>query len=268
MSASFFRPHPATPTLVGMVHLGPLPGSPRYAHDMPGLLAAAEADARALIEGGCDALLVENMNDLPYLRGKVAPETVAAMALAVARVVALGHPTGLQILAAANREALGVAVAAGAAFIRVEAFAYAHVADEGWLDACAGELVRARAHLRAEGVAIWADVQKKHAAHAVTADLDLAELAQGTAFCGADALIVTGAATGRPTDPEAVRAAATAGLPVVVGSGVTVENARDFRGLADALIVGTSIKHGGRWQNPVDVERVRALRRALDAPTR
>lgn len=247
-----------------MVHLGALPGSPRWAQAMPTLLAAAEADARALIAGGCDALLVENMSDLPYLRGSVPPWTTAAMALAVARVVALGVPTGVQILAAANLEALGVAVAAGASFIRAEAFAYAHVADEGWLDACAGELLRARAQLQANHVAIWADVQKKHAAHAVTADLSLAELAEGTAFCGADALVVTGPATGRPTQPADVQAARSAGLPVVVGSGVGLENIRDFVGLADAVIVGTSLKQAGKWQNPVDEARVRALRSVLD----
>ncbi|MCA9539781.1 MAG: BtpA/SgcQ family protein, partial [Myxococcales bacterium] len=191
---------------IGMVHLDPLPGSPRWAGDMRAVIERARRDAAALIEGGCDALLVENMGDVPYLRGAVPPETVAAMARAVAAITDLGHPTGVQILAAANREALGVAVACGASFIRVEAFAYAHVADEGWLDACAGDLLRARRALGAD-VSIWADVQKKHAAHAVTADLSMAELAKGAAFCVVDALVVTGVATGRPTALADVTAA-------------------------------------------------------------
>ncbi|PKN55074.1 MAG: hypothetical protein CVU56_23245 [Deltaproteobacteria bacterium HGW-Deltaproteobacteria-14] len=248
--------------LVGMVHVLALPGSPRWGGDMAAVLDAAARDAEALLTGGCDALIVENMHDLPYLRGHVPPETVAAMTLATAQVTALGAPTGVQVLAAANREALGVAIAAGASFVRAEAFAYAHVADEGWLDASAGELLRAR---RAFGVdvAFWADVKKKHAAHAVTADLSLADVARGTAFCGADALIVTGAETGRAAAPEDVVAAAEAGLPVAVGSGVSDMNAGVFAERADALIVGSWLKEDGDWRRPVDAARVRRVANAM-----
>ena len=254
--------------LVGMVHLKPLPGSPGWAGSMEAVMDAALRDAEALLMGGCDAVLVENMGDLPYLKGRVYPETVAAAAAVVSAVVELGLPTGVQLLAGANREALGVAVACGARFIRVEGFAYAHVADEGWIDACAGELTRARAALGSPGapaeVAIWADVQKKHSSHAVTADLTLAALAHGASFCGADTLIVTGSSTGRPTDPEDVAAAASAGLPVAVGSGVSDVDAGLLSSAADALIVGSFLKVDGQWRNPVDVERVRAVRTAMD----
>jgi membrane complex biogenesis BtpA family protein len=163
-------------------------------------------------------------------------------------------------LAAANLEALGVAVATGAAFIRVEGFAWAHVADEGWIDASAGALLRARKAL-GSSVAIVADVQKKHASHAVTADLSLADLAVGTAFCGADAVVVTGASTGRPTSVADVEAARAAGLPVWVGSGVTTRDADQLAQRAQALIVGTSLKANADWREPVDVSRVRAIRR-------
>ncbi len=251
-------------SLVGMVHLLPLPGSPGWRGEMQAILDGALRDAERLLEGGCDALLVENMGDLPYLRGRVAPETVAAMARATGAVCALGAPVGVQVLAGANREALGVAVASGARFVRVEAFAYAHVADEGWLEASAGELLRARRALGAN-VAVWADVRKKHAAHAVTSDLSLAELAKGHAFCGADALIITGGATGEPTAPADVQAARQAGLPVVVGSGVTERDAPDLASIADALIVGSWLKEDGDWRRPVDLARVRRLREVVDA---
>jgi hypothetical protein len=252
---------------------------------MAAVIEAAARDAEALAAGGCDAIIVENMGDLPYLRGQVYPETVAAMTLGTARVVQVsGLPCGVQVLAGANREALGVAVAAGARFVRAEAFAYAHVADEGWLDACAGELLRARRGLGADpansaawgggtehragteqGVAIWADVQKKHAAHAVTGDLSLADLASGAAFSGADALVVTGSHTGASTNLDHVRAVKSAGLPVAVGSGVTPEDAARLATVADALIVGSWIKVGGDWRQPVDRARVATLRAALDA---
>lgn len=245
-----------------MVHLGPLPGSPGWGGDLDALRRSALRDADALVTGGCDALIVENMGDLPYLRGRVLPETTAAMAVLTREVVALGLPTGVQVLAGAWRETLGVAVAAGAGFMRVEAFAYGHVADEGWMDACAGELLRARAGLRAD-VAVWADVQKKHAAHAVTADLSLGEVAHGAAFCGADALIVTGSRTGAAAAPAGVEAARAAGLPVLVGSGVTAANARVMAAVADGLIVGTALKQEGDWRAPVDEARVRAVRQAM-----
>jgi hypothetical protein len=231
---------------------------------MSEVLDAAQRDAERLLEGGCDALLVENMGDLPYLGGWALPETVAAMALATGLVASMGAPVGVQLLAGANREALGVAAAAGASFLRVEGFAYAHVADEGWIDACAGELLRARRALGA-AIAIWADVRKKHAAHAVTADLSLAELARGTAFCGADAVVITGTATGQPTAAADVEAARAAGLPVVVGSGVNEHDAGQLAGIADALIVGSSLKEGGDWRMPVATERVKRLREVMDA---
>ena len=189
--------------LIGMVHLPPLPGSPLWGGSIDAVLDSALADATKLVDGGCDAVLVENMGDLPYLKGAVHPETVAAMTVAVTEVVALGKPVGIQLLAGANMEALGVAVATEADFIRVEGFAYAHIADEGMLDASAGPLLRMRAELEAD-VSIWADVQKKHAAHALTADLSLQELAAGAVFCGADGLIITGSSTGMMTDPDNV----------------------------------------------------------------
>lgn len=248
---------------IGMVHLRPLPGSPGFDGDMGAIRDQARVDAEALARGGCDAIIVENMGDVPYLRGHVAPETVAAAALCTADVVSLGLPVGVQLLAAANLEALGVATAAGAAFIRAEAFAYAHVADEGWLDASAGPLLRRRQALGAD-VAVWADVQKKHAAHAITADVSLSELARGTAFCGADALVVTGVSTGDLTNQDDVLLVRASELPVAVGSGVTPDSAPTLARVADALIVGSFLKTDGRWRAPVDIVRVRALRRSLE----
>ncbi len=248
--------------LVGMVHLAPLPGSPGYAGDVRSIYERAERDADTLAEGGCDVLLVENMGDLPYLKGAADPETIASMAIATERVVARGLPTGVQVLAGANDAALGVAVAAGARFIRAEAFAYAHVADEGLLEASAGPLLRRRRALGAD-VLVLADIQKKHASHALTADLDLAALAKGSAFCGADGVIVTGASTGASTSRADVEAAKAGGVPVLVGSGVTDRDAASLAEVADGLIVGSWIKEGGDWRRPVDVERVKQLVRAM-----
>jgi membrane complex biogenesis BtpA family protein len=245
-----------------MVHVAALPGTPRHAQDIPTIVRQAVDEAKRLADGGVDAVLIENMHDVPYCLRDVGPEIVASMtavACAIGRAVAL--PLGVQILAGANRHALAVAQAAEADFIRAEGFAYAHIADEGLMpDADAGGLLRYRKAIGAESVAIWADVKKKHASHAITADVDLAETARTAAFFGADALIVTGTATGCPTAPadlEAVKRAVT--LPVVVGSGVTSDGLESLWPVADAFIVGSSIKSEGRWHNPVDPMRLREL---------
>ncbi|MCL2325559.1 MAG: BtpA/SgcQ family protein [Proteobacteria bacterium] len=250
--------------LIGMVHLQALPGTPNHRASITQILDAALRDAQALVEGGCDALLVENMADLPYLNGSVGPEIVAAMAIAVDRIVTgFDLPVGLQVLAAANLEAMGIAACAGASFIRAEAFAYAHVADEGWINASAAHVLRLRKRLDAD-VRVFADVQKKHACHVVTSDTSLEDLSHGFAFCGADALIVTGVSTGAQANIQDVTRARSAHLPVIIGSGIDAQNAASFGAVADGLIVGSSIKIDGNWRNSVDVARVHKIAQALD----
>jgi membrane complex biogenesis BtpA family protein len=246
--------------LVGCVHLLPLPGSAGFAGDLSPVIERAVSEARLLEGAGFTALIVENTLDAPYLLGRVEPETTAALAVC-ARAVreSVSVPVGVQALAAANREALGVALAAGCAFVRVENFAYAHVADEGLMPrASAPELVRVRAALRAEKIAILADVKKKHASHALTADLSIEDAVHGAAFCRADAVVVTGSATGRETalaDVERARGP----LPVFVGSGVTPANVARYLPLARGLIVGSTLKRDGAFQNELDPARVRAF---------
>jgi membrane complex biogenesis BtpA family protein len=250
--------------LVGVVHVGALPATPGARDPVAVLAEAAAAEARVYARCGFHGVMIENMHDRPYLRGAVGPEVVAALAV-IGRELrrACELPLGVQVLAAANREALAVAHACGAAFVRVEGFVFAHVADEGLIQGCAGELLRYRRAIGAETVRLFADVKKKHAAHAITADVELAETARAAEFFLADGVIVTGVATGRPTDPAEVRAVAEAtGLPTLVGSGVTADNVGEYAA-ADALVVGTSVKREGVWSNPVDPARAEALARAF-----
>jgi membrane complex biogenesis BtpA family protein len=248
--------------LIGVVHLSALPGTPYGGLAVAEIAARAVAGACAYHAAGFDAVILENMHDRPYLKGAVGPEIVAAMTLAgceVRRAVPL--PLGVQVLAAANREALAVAHAIGAAFVRVEGFVFAHVADEGVIESGAGALLRYRKAIGAEGVRVFADIKKKHSAHAITADVDLAETARAAAFFGADGVIVTGVATGRETRPGDVAAArAAVEIPVLVGSGITAENLARYDA-ADGLIVGSGAKRGGSWSAPVDEDRARQLAR-------
>jgi membrane complex biogenesis BtpA family protein len=198
------------------------------------------------------------MHDVPYLKGHVGPEITAAMTI-LARAVkrASGLPCGVQILAGANREALAVAHAAGLDFVRAEGFAFAHVADEGLIESSAAALLRFRRQIGAERVQVWADVKKKHASHALTADVSIGETAAAAEFMRADAVIVTGSATGaecRPDDVAEVRAHCR--LPLYLGSGVTAENLARYWDGADGFIVGSAFKRGGRWSEGVDRERV------------
>jgi hypothetical protein len=257
------RPNPLSvrrKPVIAMVHVGALPGTPRSARSIPELAATAASEARLYARAGVDAILIENMHDAPYLNGRVGPEIVAALtAIGAAVRQSVSLPLGVQVLAAANAEALAVALAIGAQFVRVENFAYAHVADEGLMaTAAAGPLLRYRRAIGAAHIRIYADVKKKHASHAITADVDLAEAAATAKFFGADGVIVTGAATGRAVDPDALRALRpVAPLRVWVGSGVTAGNLERYWALADGFIVGSEFKRGGAWVNAVDDRRVR-----------
>ncbi|MEY4069883.1 MAG: hypothetical protein RL721_497 [Candidatus Eisenbacteria bacterium] len=263
---SFTRMFGRPRALVGMVHVGALPGTPSAHHGLDRLVEHAVAEARAYRDAGFTALAIENMHDRPYLKGAVGPEVTAAMAV-IGREVKreTGLPLGVQVLAGANREAVAVAHACGAEFVRVEAFAYAHVADEGLLEACAGDLLRYRRAIGAERVRVFADIKKKHASHALTADVSLGETARTAEFMLADGVIVTGSATGEAASPADVREALEAcSLPVFVGSGLTPANLRDYAH-AHGFIVGSSVKERGYWANPLDLDALRAMVAAFAA---
>jgi uncharacterized protein len=254
----------ASRALIGMLHVGALPGTPSAHQSIDRLIQLTVNEARIYGDAGFTALAIENMHDRPYLKGGVGPEITAAMT-ALAREVKreTGLVLGVQVLAAANREALAAAYAAGADFVRVEGFVFAHVADEGVIESCAGELLRYRRAIGAEGVLVLADIKKKHSAHAITTDVSLVETARAAELFLADGVIVTGVASGEPASVDEVRDVAQAVcLPVLVGSGVTPANLAQFSE-AHGFIVGSSVKRGGVWCNPLDPDAVRALARAF-----
>ena len=252
--------------LIGVIHVAALPGTPEGRLSIAEILETAVLEARAYEAGGFHGLIIENTHDRPYLKGSVGPEIVAAMSVIGAEVRrAAALPLGVQVLAGANTPSMAVAHACGASFVRVEGFVFAHVADEGLMESTAGELLRYRRTIGADSVRVFADIKKKHSAHAITADLDLVETAKAAEFFQADGVIVSGVATGRPTDPNEVRAVSQAvGIPALVGSGITPENIGGFAA-ADALIVGSSVKEGGQWFNRLDDTRVRAVARAFQS---
>jgi uncharacterized protein len=254
-------PTPLPPrSLIGMVHLQALPGSPFSRHSLDEITKQAVHEARILKETGFDALLIENMHDRPYINPPHPPHTIAAFtAAAVAVRAAVGDmPVGIQVLSRGEHEALAIALACNARFIRCENFVFSHVADEGLAaQAAAGPLLRYRREIGPDNIAIFADIDKKHASHALTADLSLSDEVDGAEFFGADGVIVTGTVTGKPTDPAHIaQVRAATKLPLLVGSGVTPPQVKAlFEAGADALIIGSALKRGGLWSNPLDPDR-------------
>ncbi|HUP48397.1 MAG TPA: BtpA/SgcQ family protein [Thermoanaerobaculia bacterium] len=242
----------------GMVHLLPLPGAPLFRGSLDEVIEAALDDARALEEGGCDGMVVENFGDRPFFATSVPPSTVATMARVVAEVRSVVKlPTGVNVLRNDARAALAVAAATGAAFVRVNVHTGAMLTDQGVIEGAAAETLRLRASLAPE-VAIFADHLVKHAVPLAPADP--AQAAKDLRLRGlADALIVTGSETGAAADPgrlERLRDAVDA--PLLAGSGVDAGNAGSFRA-ADGVIVGTSLKEGDR----MSPARVAAVVRAF-----
>ena len=248
-------------TVIGMVHLPSLPGSPRWDGSMARVVASALADARALIEGGADALLVENFGDAPFTPGRVEPATVAAMSVVAAEVrrALPGAPLGVNVLNNDARAALAVAAAVGAEFIRVNVHAGAVLADQGIVQSDAYGTLRDRRLLGVD-VAIFADVGGKHAVP--LAPVELEQTARDLVHRGlADALVVSGPATGQATPLAEVKRVRSAvpNVPLLIGSGVTAETAAELLSVADGLIVGTSVKRDGDVEQPVDRARVEKL---------
>jgi uncharacterized protein len=247
--------------LVGVVHLLPLPGSPDYRDGGAAAIhERALADARAYAEAGFDGLIVENHGDIPFSKPEdIGPETAAHMAVAadlIRRATRL--PLGVNVLANAALHAIAIASAAGAAFVRVNQWANAYVANEGIIEGAAARATRYRSLLRAETVRVFADAHVKHGAHAIVQDRPVAELVRDVDFFNADVIIATGQRTGHAADLDYIRSikAATT-LPTMVGSGVTPENVTAILGIVNGVIVASSLKQGGVWWNPVDPERAR-----------
>lgn len=251
----------AAPILIGMVHLRPLPGSPRYAGDIAAVEGAALRDAEALAEAGFDALMVENFFDSPFFPDRVDVETVAAMSRVCAALRrASSLPLGINVLRNDGLSALAVAAAVDAAMVRVNVLTGARLGDQGILHGMAHRLLRRRRELGAEHVRILADVDVKHSAPLAPLDpeQEVEDLVQRG---GADALIVSGTGTGKSIDAgalERVRRAA-ADVPLLAGSGVSVATLPQLAARVDGFIVGTSLKRDGRVEAPVDVDRAREL---------
>jgi len=254
-----------------MVHLPPLPGSPSHGGEtLEEIEERARRDAGALLDGGMDGYIMENFGDSPFFKGPVPPHVLTMMTRVALALPCTGGPEkkplrGVNVLRNDARGALSVAAGAGLDLIRVNVHTGAMVTDQGIIEGRAAETLRTRALLHAP-VAILADLLVKHAAPLGGGPLaDPAALARDLVERGrADAIIITGPATGAPADLGRLRMVreSVPDSPILVGSGVTSKTVAPILEIADGVIVGSSLKAGGNVLAPVDPRRVRELVRA------
>jgi membrane complex biogenesis BtpA family protein len=250
--------------VIGMLHLPALPGAPQFGGSVQSIRESLVRDAETLAEGGVHGMMMENFGDVPFYPDRVPAHVTAQMtALACDVRQRINLPLGINVLRNDGRGALAVAHASGASFIRVNVLCGARVADQGLIQGIAHDLLRERALLGAQDVKIFADFDVKHSAALAARPLedevdDLVERAL------ADAIVVSGAGTGKKTDPEKVRAVkrVSSKVPVFVGSGITPETIQQFDA-ADGFIVGTALKKDGIASNPVELSRVKSLMNGL-----
>lgn len=249
-----------------MLHIPPLPGAPRCQTSLPAITEFVLRDADLLARGGVHGLMIENFGDTPFYPGRVPAAVVAQMTQVAGEVRRrVDLPLGINVLRNDGRSALAIACAIGAEFIRVNVLCGARVTDQGIIQGEAHKLLRDRAALRAEHVKIMADVDVKHSTPLGPPSPIEDEVADTLERGGADAVIVSGRGTGKPTELEHVRRAkvAAGAAPVFIGSGITPETIRAYLPHADGFIIGTALKVDGVATNPVDPARVAALLAAL-----
>jgi hypothetical protein len=248
-----------------MLHLMPLPGSPKYGGSIEAIRSVLLKDAEALAGGGVHGLMIENFGDVPFYPDRVPAHVIAQMTSLAADVrKRFDLPLGINVLRNDGRSALAVAHAVGADFIRVNVLCGARVTDQGIVQGIAHDLLRDRVILGATNIKILADVDVKHSAPLAARPIE--DEVDDTIERGlADAVIVSGAGTGKPTDPKHVQAVKKAAeeVPVLIGSGISAKTLSIYAPHCDGFIVGTAFKKEGIATNPVDANRVREFMRSL-----
>lgn len=253
--------------VIGVIHLLPLPGSPRWDGRMEPVFLRAEQEAASLASGGVHGIIMENFFDAPFTKGRVDTATACALSLVAKRIMSICDlPLGINVLRNDGLTAMAVAAAVGARFIRVNVYAGAMLTDQGIIEGQAHELLLYRRNLGAQNVKVFADVMVKHA-QPLTISGNLEQMAKDTVYRGlADAVIVSGIATGSGPELEDVQRVrqAVPDTPLFIGSGTNKDNIDSLLSSADGVIVASSLKRQGVLENPIDVERVRSLMSAVD----
>ena len=247
--------------LAAMIAVLPLPGSPLYDGDDQRVIDQALADLDIYKNAGVDSILLENDHDLPYIQPPLDKEGIALMS-AICKEVRkrFNGPIGIQMLEAANITSLEIAAEADLDYIRVEAFVFAHVGGSGIINGSAGKILRRRKELKAEHIKMFADVKKKHGSHSLTIDLDIQDEIMQAEFFLADGVIVTSQFTGvNPDKNDLIKAKNATKLPVLIGSGMNVNNISEYLPLADGFIVGSFFRKDGKFLEKLEPGRLNSF---------
>jgi uncharacterized protein len=244
--------------LAAMIAVLPLPGAPLYSGNDQQVLDQALAELEVYQKHGVDSVIFENDHDLPYIQPPLDERGIALMTRIVKAARArFPGPIGIQMLEAANITSLEIAAEADLDYIRVEAYVFAHVGGSGVINGSAGKILRRRQELQAEHVRVFADVKKKHGSHSLTIDLDIQDEIRQAEFFLVDGVIVTSKFTGiNPDKTDLLKAKEVTKLPVLVGSGMTSKNVREYLPLADGFIVGSTFRKDGKFLEKLDQERL------------
>jgi membrane complex biogenesis BtpA family protein len=252
--------------LTAMIAVRALPGAPLYDGDDDRIVSQAISDLEIYKGAGIDSVSLENCHDLPYIQPPIGDDAVRVLTMVAQEVRRrFDKPVGIQILEAANEEALEVACRADLDYLRVEGYCFAHVGGAGIIQGSAGKLLRLRKALGCERIKVFADVKKKHCAHALTGDLGLTEVIKQTELFMADGIVITGPFTGiEPEVEDLEKAKKATGLPVLIGSGMTAENINRYFPLADGFIVGSTFRKDGKYLEELEAERLAGFMNVFD----
>lgn len=255
--------------VIGMVHLKALPGSPGSRESLEEILSMALSDAKALYEGGIDGIQIENQFDRPYLKEKeIGIETTAFLTAAgcAIRQKYPDVPLGINIHLNGGLQAMAAARACGADWVRVFNLASGYISNSGYIDAIGPELLRYRRNLHAANIMLFGDFQVKHGSHAITADRTLEEKARDIEDCMADAVIITGDATGRAPDVQSIRKVKrSVSVPLLLGSGINIKNAGELWPEADGAVIGSGFKEGADLKAPVNKALVEQFMKSISS---
>ena len=244
--------------LAAMIAVLPLPGSPFYDGDDQRVKDQALADLDMYKKAGVDSIIFENDHDLPYIQPPLDEKAIALMTeICIEARKRFYGPIGIQMLEAANITSLEIAADADLDYIRVEAFVFAHVGGSGIINGSAGKILRRRKELNAEHIKVFADVKKKHGSHSLTIDLDIKDEIMQAEFFLADGVIVTSQFTGvNPDKNDLIKAKKATKLPVLIGSGMDVNNITEYLPLADGFIVGSYFRKEGKFLGKLEEGRL------------
>jgi hypothetical protein len=249
--------------IIGMIHLDPLPGAPHFkGGNLKSVVDKALKEVGIYEKAGVDGLIVENAWDLPFPKPEdIGPETVAGMTYLTTYIKQKSKlPIGINILANAAIPGLAVAKSTNSSFVRVNQWVNAYVANEGIIEGASAKALRYRSSIKGDEIKIFADVHVKHGSHSIVQDRSVAEQTRDAEFFDADVLIATGQRTGDETNLDEIREIKNnTNLPVIIGSGLNINNAKDILSISDGAIVGSSLKENGNWWEPVSLEKVKKL---------